>query len=119
VTEGAALRRIVRVQDLADDAAVAASYEAAHRPGATPTEVIDVQRRNGIHELEIYRHANRLVMIMTVTEDFDPAEIDRESATVPALIAWHRRMGTLQRRPASSDVDWPEALPVFRQTDHY
>jgi len=111
-------RRIVRVQDLADDPAVFAAYEEAHLPGYTPAAVLDVQRRHGILDLEIFRHADRLVMIMTVSDDFDPAGLDRESATVPELLDWHRRMGRLQRRPARAEQDWPEAKLVFRQSDH-
>jgi len=113
-----AARRIIRVQDLADDPDVFAAYEAAHRPGATPAVVLDAQRRHGILDLEIYRYADRLVMIMTVSNAFDPAGLDRESATSPELVAWHRRMATLQRQPGQADSDWPEARLVFRQSDH-
>ena len=60
-------RRIVRVQDLADDPVVFVAYDEAHRPGRTPAAVLDAQRRHGILDLEIFRHANRLVMIMTVS----------------------------------------------------
>ncbi|WP_084583226.1 L-rhamnose mutarotase [Sphingomonas azotifigens] len=111
-------RRMIRIQDLADDPAVFAAYDAAHRPGATPPEVLAAQRRHGILDLEIYRHADRLVMILTIAEDFDPAGLDAESAITPALVAWHRRMATLQRRPSGGDQDWPEATLVFRQSDH-
>ena len=111
-------RRIIRVQDLADDPAVWADYDHAHSPRQTPQAVLDAQRRHGVLDLEIFRHANRLVMIMTVSEDFDPAGLDAESAALPDLVDWHRRMGALQRRPGGSDHDWPEADLVFRQSDH-
>lgn len=111
-------RRIVRVQDLSDDAGVWGAYDLAHQPGHTPAAVLDAQRRHGILELEIFRYANRLVMIMTVSADFDPAALGEESATVSDLIDWHQRMGALQRRPVRSEQDWPEATLVFRQSDH-
>lgn len=111
-------RRIVRLQDLADDPAVFVAYEEAHRPGRTPAAVLDAQRRHGILDLEIFRHANRLVMIMTVSDDFDSEGLDRESTVVPDLVDWHRRMGLLQRRPGKAEQDWPEAQLVFRQSDH-
>jgi len=114
----AAVRRIVRVQNLANDPDVFSDYEEAHRPGQTPAAVLDAQRRHGILDLEIFRHADRLVMIMTVSEDFDPDGLNRESATVPDLVDWHRRMGMLQRRPGKAEQDWPEAELVFRQSDH-
>ena len=116
--DSAGLRRIVRVQDLADGPAVFVAYDEAHRPGRTPAAVLDAQRRHGILDLEIFRHTNRLVMIMTVSDDFDPDGLDRESAALPELIEWHRRMGLLQRRPGKAEQDWPEAQLVFRQSDH-
>ena len=114
----AGARRIVRVQDLVDDSSVFAAYEEAHSVGVTPAAVLDAQRRHGILDLEIFRYADRLVMIMTVSDDFDPAGLDRESAVVPDLVDWHRRMGRLQRRPGGAEQDWPEAKLVFRQSDH-
>jgi len=111
-------RRIVRVQDLADDPVVFVAYDESHRPGRTPAAVLDAQRRHGILDLEIFRHANRLVMIMTVSDEFDPEGLDRESTVVPDLVDWHRRMGLLQRRPGEAEQDWPEAQLVFRQSDH-
>ena len=90
-------RRIIRVQDLADDPAVWADYDHAHSPGQTPQAVLDAQRRHNI---------------------LDPAGLDAESAALPDLVDWHRRMGALQRRPCGSDHDWPEADLVFRQSDH-
>jgi L-rhamnose mutarotase len=113
-----AARRIIRIQDLVDDPGVFAAYEAAHRPGETPAAVLDAQRRHGILDLEIYRYADRLVMIMTVSDAFDPAGLDRESANLAELAEWHRSMGTLQRRPGGADRDWPEARLIFRQSDH-
>lgn len=117
-TGSAATRRIVRVQDLADDPVVFSAYDEAHRPGRTPAAVLDAQRRHGILDLEIFRYADRLVMIMIVSDDFDPEGLDRESAIVPDLVNWHQRMGKLQRRPGKAGQDWPEAELVFRQTDH-
>jgi len=112
------VRRIVRVQDLTNNPEVFAAYEKAHSPGHTPAAVLEVQRRHGVLDLEIFRYADRLVMIMTVSKDFDPVGLDRESAIVPELVEWHRRMGALQRRPSGADLDWPEARQVFRQNDH-
>lgn len=113
-----ALRRIVRVQDLIADEEVYAAYDKAHSLGHTPAAVLEVQRRHGIADLEIYRVGDRLVMILTVTADYDPDGLDRASTAMPALIDWHRRMGVLQRRPAGASEDWSEAHCVFRQSEH-
>lgn len=110
-------RRIVRMMDLADDPAAIAAYDAAHRPGGTPAAVLESQRRHGIAELAIYRLGTRLVMVMEVTEAFDPQALDRDGATDPDIIAWHREMGALQR-PVPGAEPWAELPCVFRQSDH-
>lgn len=109
---------IVRVMDLADDPAVWAEYDAAHAPGNTPQPVLDAQRRHGIADMEIYRAGNRLVMLMYVTDAYDPDALDAEGVSDPAISEWHRRMGVLQRAPFSDGTGWPEAAPVFRQSEH-
>ena len=68
--------------------------------------------------MEIYRAGNRLVMIMQVTDAYDPAAIDAESAHSPDIAAWHERMAELQSAPFTDGVAWPEAHLVFRQSEH-
>ncbi len=111
-------RCIVRIMDMPDDPATIAAYDQAHRVGHTPPAVLDMQRRHGIADLEIFRADNRLAMLMHVTEAFDPAGIEAESASNPVLIAWHRQMGVMQRPPFADGRNWPEAVRVFRQSDH-
>ena len=111
-------RRIVRVMDLNNRPDVLEAYEIAHQRGNTPAEVLNAQRRHGIEEMEIYRAGNRLVMIMEVTDAYDPAALDAETGRSPEIAAWHKRMGELQRTPFMDAVAWPEAHLVFRQTEH-
>ena len=115
---GMATRRIVRIMDLADDPATLAAYDQAHAPGNTPPEVIAAQLRHGIAELQIYRAGCRLVMLMDVTPDFDPEALDAERHGQAAIDQWHVRMGALQRPPFADGEAWPEAVRVFRQSDH-
>ncbi len=110
-------RRFVRAIDLADDPAAIAAYDAAHAAGNIPPAVLASQRRHGIAELAIYRHGNRLVMMMDVTDAFDPQALDRDAANDPVLIDWHRRMGALQRSLPDAE-GWAEMRIVFRQSDH-
>lgn len=110
-------RRFVRMIDLADEPGAIAAYEAAHAVGNTPPQVLASQRRHGIADLAIYRHGTRLVMVMEVTDAFDPQALDREAASDPVLIDWHRRMGALQR-PLPGEDGWVEMRCVFRQSDH-
>lgn len=110
-------RRFVRMIDLVDDPAAIAAYEQAHSPGHTPAEVLASQRRHGIAELEIYRHGTRLVMVMEVTDAFDPDALDAETRADPVLTEWQRRMGAVQR-PLPGAEGWVEMPCVFRQGDH-
>ena len=111
-------RRIVRLMDLHNRPDLLEAYEIAHQPGNTPAAVLNAQRRHGIEELEIYRAGDRLVMIMEVTDAYDPAALDAESERSPEIAAWHKRMGELQRAPFADRGAWPEAHRVFRQTEH-
>lgn len=110
-------RRIVRMMDLTNDPAGIAAYETAHSPGNTPAAVLESQRRHGIAELEIYRLGTRLVMVMEVTDAFDPEGLDRDAAADPVIVAWHRQMGALQR-PVPGAEPWAALPCVFRQSDH-
>ena len=104
--------------DLNAGAELAQAYELAHQRGNTPSAVLSAQRRHGIEELEIYRAGDRLVMIMEVTDAYDPAALDAESARWPQIAAWHQRMAQLQRAPFEDGIAWPEAHRVFRQSEH-
>ncbi|PVM84541.1 L-rhamnose mutarotase [Caulobacter radicis] len=110
-------RRFVRTIDLDGDPAAIAAYEKAHSPGSTPPAVLASQRRHGVAELAIYRVGNRLMMVMDVTDTFDPEGLDREAQSDPALIEWHRHMKALQR-PLPGHDGWAEMPCIFRQSDH-
>jgi len=112
------IRRIVRIMDLNNGPQTLDAYDLAHESPNTPAAVLSAQRRHGIAEMEIYRAGNRLVMIMEVTDAYDPAAIDAESAHSPDIAAWHKRMAELQRAPFTDGVAWPEAHLVFRQSEH-
>ncbi len=94
------------------------AYELAHQRGNTPAAVLRAQRYHGIAELEIYRAGDRLVMIMEVTDEYDPAALDAERGRSPEIAAWHKRMAELQRAPFADRIAWPEAHLVFRQSEH-
>ncbi|MDQ1155160.1 L-rhamnose mutarotase [Brevundimonas sp. SORGH_AS_0993] len=111
-------QRVVRIMDLATDAAAIAAYDEAHRAGRTPVAVVEAQHRHGIVEMEIFRAGHRLVMILTLAEDFDAEGLQRIEREHPELIAWQARMAELQRAPFADGEPWPVAHRVFRQSDH-
>ena len=104
--------------DLNNEADVLEAYDEAHRPGNTPRAVIEAQRRHGIAEMEIYRAGDRLIMIMEVTDSYNPAALDTDSARSVEITSWHQRMAQLQKAPLADGMAWPEARRVFRQSEH-
>src|SRR5450755_4332036 len=97
-------RRIVRLMDLNNRQDLLEAYELAHKRGNTPAAVIRAQRSHGISELEIYRAGDRLVMIMEVSDDYDPAALDAQSGHSPEIAAWHQRMAEFQRAPFADRI---------------
>jgi L-rhamnose mutarotase len=111
-------RRIVRIMDLNNQTDLLDAYDEAHRPGNTPVAVIDAQRHHGIAEMEIYRAGDRLIMIMEVTDSYNPGALDIYSARSVEITRWHQRMAQLQKAPLPDGMAWPEARRVFRQSEH-
>ncbi|WP_443025801.1 L-rhamnose mutarotase [Sphingomonas sp. PB1R3] len=104
--------------DLNSDAEAIAAYDDAHRVGRTPAAVVEAQHRHGILDMEIFRVGNRLVMLLTLADDFDGHALHCVEREHPDLIAWQQSMGALQRPPLADGISWPEAHRVFRQSDH-
>ena len=87
--------------DLKDDPALIAKYEAYHR-NVWP-EILDSLRESGITNMEIYRIANRLFMIIEVSDDFSfdkKAKMDANNARVQdwEVLMW----------------DYQQALPIAK-----
>lgn len=85
-------RRICFALDLVDDAALIAEYEARHRPGAVWPEVMAHIRAQGFEAMEIWRTADRLVMIAQVAEDYP-----RAVTPPPENAAWEELMWKFQK----------------------
>jgi L-rhamnose mutarotase len=77
-------------------------------------------RKAGIDEMEIYRTGNRLVMVMDVSEDFDPEAKAAADATNPDVVAWEELMDRFQRRLpwAPTGTKWLEADRIFALSEH-
>jgi len=101
--------------DLKDDPKLIAEYEAYHR--AVWPEVLKSIRDAGILNMEIYRFANRLFMIMDVNESFSfeaKAAADEANETVQK---WEQLMSQFQQvLPGTSPDDkwrWKRMDRVF------
>ncbi|KPF56683.1 L-rhamnose mutarotase [Novosphingobium sp. 1529] len=107
--------REVFLLDLAD-AGVAAAYDAWHQPGRVPAGVLADIVGSGVRVMEIYRVADRLVMITETTGDAPAA--DRVASADSH--AWERTMDPLQKPldAAPPGVKWLAAHRIFNLADH-
>src|SRR3954468_6819907 len=89
------MRRYCLGLDLRDDEQAIAKYDEHHR-NVWP-EVQDSLKASGIHEMQIFRIRNRLVMIIEVTDEFSferKKEMDEANEIVQR---WESLMSTLQQ----------------------
>ncbi len=108
------MRKYALVLDLVDDDDLIAEYEKYHRE--VWPEIIESIRDSGIREMEIYRFANRLFMVMETEDDFtfeQKAEADRLN---PKVQEWEALMWKYQQALPGSPpgAKWMPAKLVFR-----
>lgn len=108
-------RRLCYVLDLHDDPQLIAEYERWHRPSEVWPEVVASLQQAGIRELEIFRSGDRLVMLMEVGDDYDPAAKAARDAADPRIQAWEDLMWRFQKPlPGSGPGEkWREAGRIF------
>jgi L-rhamnose mutarotase len=102
-------RRVVRALDLVRDAALIAAYEAYHAPKAVPGDVVRDLRDRGYREMEIWRVADRLVMIAEVE---DACPLPPDPLLQPSVEAWERTMDGYQR-PIMGGPKWADMTRIF------
>lgn len=95
------MKRHCLALDLKDDPELIAAYEEYHR-NVWP-EVLDSLRDSGIDHMEIYRIANRLFMIIEVSDTFSFEEKARMDAGNKKVQEWEVLMW-----------DYQQALPVAK-----
>ena len=102
-------RRVVRALDLVDDAALIAAYEAYHAPKAVPRDIVRDLRDRGYRDMEIWRVADRLVMIAEVDDSFP---LPADPSLQPAVETWEKTMDRYQR-PIVPGPKWAEMTRIF------
>ncbi len=83
--------------DLKDDLTLIAEYESFHTPGGVWPEVPDSLKMAGVENMEIYRCANRLFMIMEVNEHFSFEKKAALDAANPKVQEWEKLMWNFQQ----------------------
>jgi L-rhamnose mutarotase len=88
-------RRYCLALDLKDDPELIAEYETYHR--AVWPEILSSIRKAGIQEMQIYRVANRLFMIMEVDQTFSFAAKSAADSQNPKVLEWENLMWKYQQ----------------------
>lgn len=111
-------RRLVLALDLIDDAEAIAAYDRWHSVGVHPPAVQAALRAGGILEMEIWRTANRLVMLVDVVDDFSWEALAARDRDNPDVQNWGAMIGRLQQPIPGAGPSWSAMTPVYRMTDH-
>ncbi|TAN14928.1 MAG: L-rhamnose mutarotase [Chitinophagaceae bacterium] len=90
------LKRYCLALDLKDDPTLIGEYEAHHR--AVWPEIKKSISDAGIEQMEIYRVANRLFMIMEVNEDFSFEKKAAMDNANPKVQEWETLMWKYQQK---------------------
>lgn len=89
------MKRLCFALDLKDNPKLIEEYEKYHR--AVWPEVLDSIKGSGILDMEIYRFANRLFLIMETEDDFSLEQKAREDEQNPKVQEWETLMWTYQQ----------------------
>lgn len=96
--------------DLNDDPELIAQYERLHARGNVWPEVMAHIRATGVESMEIWRTADRLLMIAEVAEDYP-----RPVEPPPEVAKWEELMWRFQRPlpNAAEDEKWVPMRRIF------
>ncbi len=89
------MKRYCLALDLVDDEKLIAEYEEWHQ--AVWPEILNSIASSGITQMEIYRVANRLFMIMEVNEGFRFEEKSQADSSNPKVQEWEKLMWKFQQ----------------------
>jgi L-rhamnose mutarotase len=107
------MKRFVYALDLKEDPKLIREYEDYHQE--VWPEIIERIKSSGITKMEIFRVANRLVMIMETVDEFDPERKAAEDVSNPKVIEWEELMWKYQQKLpfAKPGEKWVEMERIF------
>src|SRR5690349_20903315 len=89
------MKRYCMALDLVNDQALIEEYERYHR--AVWPEVLESISGSGIVQMEIYRYANRLFMIMDTEDEFSFDAKSAADAKIGKVLEWEQLMWKYQQ----------------------
>ena len=113
------MTRLYYALDLHDDPVLIAEYDRWHESGQVWPDILQSLRAAGIEEAEIFRTGNRLVLVLDVSAEFDPAAKAAADAANTRVQAWEALMWNYQKalpwaRPGEK---WVLMRRIFSLTD--
>ena len=113
------MTRLFYALDLQDDPALIDEYDRWHQADRVWPDIVQSLRAAGIEEAEIFRTGNRLVLVLDVPADFDPAAKAAADAADSRVQAWETLMWNYQQalpwaRPGEK---WIPMHRIFSLTD--
>ena len=105
--------------DLRNDPELIAEYERWHSTERIWPEVVASIRAAGIRDMQIHRTGNRLVMLICVGPDFDPAAKAAADAASERVQAWEALMAKFQLPLpwAAEGQQWVPMVRIFALGD--
>jgi L-rhamnose mutarotase len=113
------VKRLIYALDLKDDPALIEEYERWHQAQRIWPEIVRSQEAAGIREAQIYRTGNRLILILDVGAQFDPAAKAAADAADARVQAWQKLMWNYQQALpwAQPGQKWVPMSRIFSLTD--
>jgi len=107
-------RRYCLALDLKYDRGLIAEYEEYHEK--VWPEITQSIRKSGIEDMEIYRFANRLFMVMEVSDEFTFEAKAAADETDPKVAEWEELMWKFQQAlpGAKPGEKWLQMKRIFR-----
>lgn len=112
---GLSLHRFCFALDLVDNAELIAAYEQRHEPGGVWPEVLADIRAQGVVQMEIWRVATHMVMVVDAHEDFP-----RPRPAEPRVEEWEAQMSGYQKPLAVAEAGqkWLPMTRIFALDQH-
>jgi L-rhamnose mutarotase len=113
------MTRLYYALDLQDDPVLIDEYDRWHQAGRVWPDILQSLRVAGIEEAEIFRTGNRLVLVLDVSAEFDPAAKAAADAADTRVQAWEALMWNYQKALpwARSGEKWVPMRRIFSLTD--
>jgi len=113
------MTRLFYALDLKDDPELIEEYERWHQADRVWPDIVQSLRSAGIEQAEIFRTGNRLVLVMDVSANFDPAAKAAADAADTRVQAWETLMWNYQQALpwAQAGQKWVPMHRIFSLTE--